>query len=101
MVSRKLKLTLEISLVTIIMVIIIAFLTQYYGENKLNQQCSYLDPIIVDILAFTVAIYLVVEGFFKIFKNKQQTYKRQFLRIMRIGIGFAILTLHIMQFMHK
>jgi membrane protease YdiL (CAAX protease family) len=101
MVSERFKITLEVTLGIIIIVILIAFLTQYYGEDKLNQQCSYLDPIMIDFLAFIVAIFLIIEGFYKIFKNKQQGYKKQILRIIRIGIGFAILTLHTMQFLHK
>ena len=101
MVSERLKITLEVTSAIIIIVILVAFLTQYYGESKLSEQCSYLDPPIIDYLAFAVAIFLVIEGFYKIFKNKQQKYKKQILRILRIGIGFAILTLHTMQFIHK
>lgn len=101
MISERLKITLEICLVVIIIVIATAFLTQYYGQNELNQQCSYLDPITIDILAFIIAVFLIIEGFYQIYKNKQQGYKRHVLEIIRIGIGFAILTLHTMQFLYK
>jgi len=100
-VSEKFKKTLEMLFIAVIIIIIIVFLIQNYGSNKLNQKCSYLDPILIDVLAFFVAFFLIVEGFYQILKNKRDSYKNQFLRISRIAIGFAILTIHTMQFLHK
>ena len=75
---------------------------QIKGQTTVeNLECSYLDPITIDMLAFLVALFLIVEGFYKIFQNKNAKFQKQFTRSIRIGMGFAILTIHIMQFIHK
>lgn len=77
-----------------------AYLVQIRAGKKVNL-CSYLDPWIVDLLAFLAALFLVVEGAYKIYINREDSLKKQFTRSIRIAFGFAILTLHIMQFLHK
>jgi len=91
------------SLIAICVVtIIVAFLIQKNAERNLEGvKCSYLDPMIVDFLAFGVAIFLIVEGTWDIFENMKEPFKYQIPRIIIVAIGFAITTLHIMQFVHK
>lgn len=89
--------TIGVSLTIIIFVTVI----QIYGQNKIVQGCSYLDPITIDFLAFFAALFLVIEGFYRISEHKTASLKRQSTRIIRIAFGCAILTLHIIQFMHK
>ncbi len=80
--------------------IISAFIVQSNASKNVSK-CSYLDPVIIDVLAFLAASFLVVEGIYSIAKNKNQPLKNQWTRSIRIAFGFAILTLHLMQFLHK
>ncbi len=80
--------------------IITAAIVQLRGEKGLSL-CSYLDPIIVDVLAFASALFLIIEGSYRIMEHSHAPLKLQFTRSIRIAFGFAILTLHIMQFLHK
>jgi len=83
-----------------IFAIITTYLVQTKGENTIPK-CSYLDPITVDLVAFSVAIFLIIEGVYKLGTNKNKPFSQQFFRSVRVAIGFAILTIHIMQFLHK
>lgn len=74
---------------------------QLRGETKIDNRCSYLDPISVDILAFLVGLFLVFEGMYKMYNEKYAPLKKQLTRSLRVAFGCAILTLHILQFMHK
>ena len=80
--------------------IFVAFTIQYQANRSVSG-CSYLDPISVDIWATILAIFLILEGFWDIFKHKHYLLKDQFTKSIRVGLGFAILTIHIMQFIHK
>lgn len=95
------KKTLITTIIVSLITIITASLIQLYGQTKLINKCSYLDPIIIDLLAFTAALFLIIEGFARIIEHPHASVKRQFTRIIRIASGFAILTLHIIQFIHK
>ncbi len=92
------------NIVAVIVGIISAFFggyVQYRGQSNVKNACSYLDPILIDILAFIAALFLIIEGFCRIWENRNVTFKRHITRIIRIGFGCSILTLHVMQFMHK
>ena len=80
--------------------IILAMILQLNVQSKVNA-CSYLDPIIIDLLAFLLALFLIVEGLARIYEHPSATVKRQFTRIFRVSAGFAILTIHIMQLIYK
>jgi len=82
-------------------VIVSVALIQFYGQSKINSQCSYLDPILVDFLAFGAALFLFLEGIYRIFENPNYSLKKQITVIIRIAFGCAIITLHIIQFIHK
>ena len=84
-----------------LIVIIAALTVQLTGQNFAKGGCSYLDPITIDLLAFFVAIFLVVEGVCRISEHKNMGIKRQFTRSVRIAIGCAIITIHVLQFFHK
>jgi len=84
-----------------LIVISFTFYTQVVGQTSAGEGCSYLDPITIDILAFIVAIFLVIEGFVRIFEHPHASLKRQSTRPIRIAIGLAIITIHVMQFIHK
>ena len=83
--------------------IVITFVTfiQLNSQSEINFKCSYLDPILIDVLAFSAALFLVIEGFARIFEHPHASLKRQFTRTIRIVLGFAIITLHFIQFLHK
>ena len=84
-----------------ILVIIVALFVQLKGQSFLSKGCSYLDPVTIDLLAFGVAVFLVIEGIYRINEHKNMGLKKQFTRIVRVGIGCAIITLHVLQFLHK
>ena len=97
---KNLNKTLLFTLGLVIVVVIFAYFMQSNQQNSVNG-CSYLDPFTVDILAFSIAIFLVIEGLARIFEHPNASLKRQLTRPLRIAIGAAIITIHIMQFIHK
>ncbi|KKQ94993.1 MAG: hypothetical protein UT66_C0015G0003 [candidate division CPR2 bacterium GW2011_GWC1_39_9] len=81
-------------------VILIAVYIQFTGQSKINASCSYLDPITIDILAFLAALFLVIDGISDLFSVK--SLNGRIWRIYtRTFFGVAIVTLHIIQFIHK
>jgi predicted histidine transporter YuiF (NhaC family) len=98
---KKLRKTLVITFLVCLIVIVLVTSIQLYGQNKIVASCSYLDPITIDILAFIAALFLFLEGFARIIEHPGASLKRQATRIIRIAFGCAILTLHIIQFLHK
>ncbi|OIP24328.1 hypothetical protein AUK11_03550 [bacterium CG2_30_37_16] len=81
-------------------VILIAAYIQFTGQSKINASCSYLDPITIDIMAFLAALFLVIDGISDLFSAKNLDAK--IWRIYtRTFFGVAIVTLHIIQFIHK
>jgi len=99
--SNALKRTLIVTLIVCLIVIAIATYVQLTGQSKLTEKCSYLDPITIDLLAFTAALFLFVEGIIRIIEHSSASLKRQLTRIIRVAFGTAIMTLHIIQFIHK
>lgn len=98
---KNLKKTLIFTIIFCAAVIVVVSYIQLYGQNKIAAGCSYLDPITIDLLAFFAALFLVIEGFARIFEHPNASVKRQLTRVIRIAFGCAILTLHIIQFFHK
>ncbi len=84
-----------------LIVIIVVIIVQLSAQGELVIKCSYLDPIAIDILAFLAALFLIIEGMYKIEKNAKEPLKRQITRAIRIAFGCSILTLHIIQFLYK
>ncbi|MFA5317882.1 MAG: hypothetical protein WC323_00170 [Patescibacteria group bacterium] len=78
-----------------------AILVQIKGQSELSMNCSYLDPITIDIFAFIFALFLVIEGMYKIYQDKDAALTKQMTRSIRVSVGMAILTLHILQFFYK
>ncbi len=81
--------------------IIIALTIQLTGQSFVEGGCSYLDPITIDLLAFVFAIFLVVEGIFRLGEHKNMGLRKQFTRSLRIAIGCAIITIYVLQFFAK
>jgi hypothetical protein len=69
--------------------------------DKVVRSCSYLDPIIVDILALAIGFFLVCEGLADIRRHAESRVLSQGSRIARVCIGVSILVIHTMQFLHK
>jgi hypothetical protein len=78
----------------------IAFIIQS-NANRSVTSCSYLDPITIDICALVFAAFLILEGLWDIYRHKRSFLKSQLTRSIRVSMGFAILTTHILQFIHK
>ena len=76
-------------------------MTQFNSQNKIKVLCSYLDPAVIDILAFSGALFLIAEGIYRIWEHKDANLKKQITRSIRIALGFAILILHVMQVIYK
>lgn len=98
---KNLKKTLIVTSVVCFVIISVSAIIQITGQNKITFACSYLDPIIIDILALSAALFLIIEGFVRIFKHSKATLLSQATRIIRISFGFAIVTLHVIQILHK
>ncbi len=98
---KNFKKTLIFTVIICLIVSITVYSVQTYGNSDLKTNCSYLDPIAMDFFAFFAGLFLFIEGFMRIFENPGAFLKRQFTRIIRISFGVGLLTLHIMQFIHK
>jgi len=99
---KKIYQVLIFTFVLCFIAMIIIAIVQSKGQSAVeNIRCSYFDPATIDILAFFAALFLVVEGFVRIFEHKNASIKRQFTRTLRIMFGCTILIIHIMQFLHK
>ena len=93
--------TLIFTIIFSLIVTAIAVLIQIYGEADLTINCSYIDPFTIDLLAFLASIFLMIEGFYRIYEHKNALIKTQFTRAIRVAFGSAIFTLHSMQFIVK
>ena len=98
---NNLRKTIILTVVLCFIVIIFVSYLQLYGQSKITIKCSYLDPIAIDLLAFFTALFLFFEGIIRVLENSNATIKSQLTRVLRITIGCAIITLHIIQFIHK
>jgi len=99
--NKNLRKTLFVTLVLCMVIIVMVWCIQTYGQSKTGAGCSYLDPPIIDILAFIAAIFLIIEGFWRILEHPNVSLSRQASRIVRIMLGCAITTIHVLQVMHK
>lgn len=54
----------------------------------------------VDIWAFGIALFLIVEALYKILLLKDTFWPYQFMRLIRIIIGVCIFTIHICQLIY-
>ncbi len=95
------KKTVIFTLALSFIISLIVFITQLNSQNKIEILCSYLDPVVIDVLAFSGALFLISDGIYRIWEHKDANLKKQFTRSIRIALGFAILTLHVMQIVHK
>ena len=100
MLMKNIYKTLLVTLILVLISISLTLYVQLSGQNLVSA-CSYLDPFVIDILAFTVALFLIVEGLVRILEHPQASLRRQITRPIRIAIGCAIVTIHILQFIHK
>ena len=94
--TKTLWMTALLCLATILIVTVV----QLRADQTLTP-CSYLDPVVIDYLAFSAAVFLVVEGLYRIYEHANRQPLHQLTRSLRIAFGCAIITLHILQFMHK
>jgi hypothetical protein len=69
--------------------------------NKSAGPCSYLDPITIDIMALIAGLFLILEGLRDVLAHRECKVSAQLGRAVRICLGTGILTIHIMQFIHK
>ena len=102
--SRKTKLKTALFLTGAISIgaAVSAYFIQKRGQARLAAQCSYFDPPLIDILAFSAAVFLICEGFHQILKHEINfSFWDKIFVALRIAFGFAILTLHIMQIAYK
>ena len=84
-----------------LIIIVATLIVQLIGQSTIQGRCSYLDPIIVDLFAFGFALFLVIEGTYRISEHKNMGLKKQLTRSIRIAVGFAIITIHLLQVLAK
>jgi len=97
---KNLVKTLIFTAILSLISISVTLYVQISGQSSVSA-CSYLDPFTIDILAFSVGLFLVIEGFVRIIEHPSASLKRQLTRQIRIALGLAIVTIHIIQFIHK
>ena len=78
----------------------IAFTIQSTANRSVNS-CSYLDPITVDIAAMIIGLFIFGEGLYDFYRHIKTASIHQLARCARVGIATAIITIHVMQFIHK
>lgn len=61
--------------------------------------CSYLNPFLIDILAFIIGILLVIDALYHAANPK--TRAQWGFILMRFAIGVAIITVHVYQVIRK
>lgn len=83
---RKEKIILTVTIFIILIITSISFVMSDTPDKV------YLNPYYVDILVFMAGLFLIIEAYVHI--NK----KRFYMNVMRIAIGTAIVTIHILQF---
>ena len=93
--------TIVFTLILGILTIASALAVQVNANKLIGTSCSYIDPAVVDILAFFLAIFLILEGVYRIWEHKNDRLKKQITRSIRIAFGFGILTLHLVQISYK
>ena len=93
--------TLLFTIILCLITIITASFVQLKANSILENSCSYFDPVIVDALAFLLAIFLIIEGGYRVYEHVNFPLKKQITRSVRIACGFGILTLHVIQFFYK
>ena len=62
---------------------------------------SFIFFMIAAFLCSVAGLFLVIDGIHRIWEHKDARLKNQITRSIRVALGCAILTLHIMQFIHK
>jgi hypothetical protein len=84
---------------TIILSSIVALIVvTIFNKNLRNliPNCSFLDPVIIDIGALFASTFLIVEGMWSI-KRFPAPLPRQIFRMIRVLFGVAIFTIHVLQ----
>lgn len=55
----------------------------------------------IDYFSFFAALFLITDGFYKIWRYKDELYfPDQFVRHLRIIIGACVFTIHVMQYVY-
>jgi hypothetical protein len=98
--TSNLRKTVAVTAVTSLLSAWVSFSIQNTA-NKSVGSCSYLDPITIDIVALLAGLFLFVEGLADIAFHRHLTVVKQSGRMIRICFGVSIVTIHIMQFLHK
>jgi len=98
--SKRLKTTLFFSFGLSAVFSFFVYVVQSTASNSVDS-CSYLDPITIDILALMAGIFLFVEATIDIIGHGENMLKNQLSRCARMVLGACIVTIHIMQFLHK
>lgn len=66
------------------------------NERNLTPNCSYLDPLFIDIAALAGSAFLIIEGMWSIVKSPA-SHAKQIFRLFRVLFAVAVLTIHILQ----
>jgi len=93
--------TFLFTVILVLLTIVFVAYVQIRGQENIEDNASYLDPFLIDVLAFTAGIFLVIEGAYRILEHRDNSLSRQFTRSVRIAFGFGILTTHVIQALHK
>jgi len=99
--KSNLKRTLLIAVIVSIVFVSIPILAQIYIEGKLFTGSNYLDTTTIDFFGSLIAVFFIIEGFSRMILYPNASLRAQATRILRVGIGFSILSLHIIPFLSR
>lgn len=99
--NRRFRRTFILTIILCVITAIIIVFLQLKLQSTVKVTCSYLDPPIIDYIAFISALFLFFEGWYRIFENAGSRTSSQSTRIIRILIGCGVAAIHVIQFIHK
>ena len=95
--ERIFQIEIDAAMIIFSLIIVLAIIFIFSINTKnLPSNCSYLDPLIVDIIALFGSSFLIIEGMWSIVRSPA-SHAKQIFRLIRVLFGVSILTMHILQ----
>ncbi len=87
-------------LITLLFASLLAATAFWYDDHSDEYpNCSYLNPFLIDIIAFGLGAFLVIDALYHAINP--ETRAQLFFILMRFAIGVSIITVHIYQVIKK
>ncbi|HIH42900.1 TPA: hypothetical protein HA246_04615 [Candidatus Woesearchaeota archaeon] len=79
-----------------IIVVLTIILIFSANERNLVPNCSYLDPLFIDVAALAGSAFLIIEGMWSIVRSPA-SHAKQIFRLLRVLFAVGVLTMHVLQ----